>query len=184
VIEQEVLKRISDYLANPNVQQAEERMKDSFYKYEVTNRDGQNEKKDGHITRIVKKYDQDVKAHIKLIYLFIKEGMRDAVQGLLLGAEQERIVKAEFGAAEKKGIFPSDFPEIKVVGIEEMRAILLRVEANNPELKLREFLLGADGKGGYDTPKIAAAFIQLARRNYERLEMFIRLDDDVKPNAE
>lgn len=184
VIEQEVLTRISAYLANPNVQQAEERMNESFYKYEVTNRDGQNEEKDGPITRIVKKYDQDgLKAHIKLIYLFVKEGMRDAVQGLLLGAEQERIVKAAFGDAFKNRKFPPGFPMLRVVGIEEMRAILLRVEANHPDLKLKEFLLGANGKGGYDTPKIAAAFIQLARRNYERLEMFIRLDDDVTPNA-
>ncbi|OQX08547.1 MAG: hypothetical protein BWK80_48055 [Desulfobacteraceae bacterium IS3] len=165
VIKERVLTSISAYLANPHNQDIQ-RAKDSAL--------------EGLINSVIVKYNQDdLKAHIKLIYLFVKEGMQGALGGMLLGPEQEKIVKEAF-----KRDFPGGFPTINVVGIEEMKAVLVRVQANNPELKLREFLLGSNDKGGYDTPKIAAAFIQLARRNYERLEMFIRLDDDVMPNAE
>ena len=46
-----------------------------------------------------------------------------------------------------------------------------------------QFLLKKDGRGGYDTPKFAAALIQLARRDYQRQEMLIRVDEDVQPTA-
>lgn len=120
-----------------------------------------------------------VNKHIKLLYLFFTEGYYSALRG---GAAQGQYEKEIRNAMEKAiNGRPGLSFEAKVVGANEINPILARVE-NSVGEPLQKFLLDSKGKGGYDTPKIAAALIQLARLPYSRDEIFIRLDDDVKPN--
>lgn len=122
-----------------------------------------------------------LQAQVKLIYFFfLTEGMQGMAGGRTLADQQE----AEIKEALRQFAWPPDFPAIAVIGISELRPILAQVEARLPGVKLAEFLLKKDGKGGYDTPKIAAALIQLARRDYIRQEIFLRVDDDVQPTAD
>lgn len=118
--------------------------------------------------------------HVKLIYLFLTEGMRGLAEGRTLADEQEKAIKEAFHQFD----WPKDFAQVVVIGISELRPIFAQIEARVPGIRLAEFLLKKDGRGGYDTPKIAAALIQLARRDYVRQEMFIRVDDDVQPAAD
>lgn len=160
-----VAKLIKAYLGNPFDVQAAQKMRDTLAEI---------------AEKTFKKYDAPaLKEHIKLIYIFLTEGMAGSVKGSLIGSEEEKEIKKAF--ADK---LPLDFPIVQVIGMAELQPMLARVEALNPGLKFREFLLNKEGKNGYDTPKIAAALIQLARREYERQEMFIRIDDDVEPNAD
>jgi hypothetical protein len=119
-------------------------------------------------------------AQIKLVYFFLTEGMQGMAGGRTLADQQEAEIKEAF----RQFAWPPGFPDIVVIGISELRPILAMVEARLPSVKVAEFLLKSDGKGGYDTPKIAASLIQLARRDYIRQEIFLRVDDDVQPTAE
>ena len=130
--------------------------------------------------KIDKYQEPDLKAQVKLVYLFLTEGIQGMAGAQTLPDEQEAEIKEFF---KESGFIPKDFPAVQVIGIRKLRPIFAAVEARLPGVQLREFLLKKDGKGGYDTPKIAAALIQLARNDYARQEMFIRVDDDVKPNA-
>jgi hypothetical protein len=121
-----------------------------------------------------------LQAQIKLIYLFLTEGMQGMAGGRTLADQQETEIKQAF----RQFAWPAGFPAVEVIGIRELRPILAQVEARWPGVKLAEFLLTKDGKGGYDTPKIAAALIQLARRDFVRQEIFLRIDDDVQPTAD
>ncbi|GEM_PF-1552349 len=167
VVNEKVLTSIANHLATPHNPQARQEM---------------DTKLASLIEEVEKKYDRpDLKEQIKLIYLFLMEGTRGLVTGTLRERNQEEKIKEAF---DKYKSWTSDFPEVKVLGIEELGEILTRVEINNANLKHQDFLLGENKKWGYDTPKIASAFIQLARRKYERQEMFIRLDNDVEPHGQ
>ncbi|OQX15802.1 MAG: hypothetical protein BWK80_40640, partial [Desulfobacteraceae bacterium IS3] len=167
VVEDKVLAIIANHLANPHNLQAGQEM---------------DAKLASLIKEVENKYDKpDLKEQIKLIYLFLMEGTKGAVTGTLREGRQEQKIKDAFD----RHTWHSGFPKVKVLGIEELGEILARIEAKpNFNLKHQDFLLGENGKWGYDTPKIASAFIQLARRKYERQEMFIRLDNDVDPHGE
>lgn len=130
------------------------------------------------VQKKIEKYGApSLRKHIKLVYLFLTEGMQGSATGHVLGGEQETRIKQAFARAS----LPRGFPALKVIGISELQPIFAQVEARMPDVKLADFLLKEDGTGGYDTPKIAAALAQLARRDYARQEMFIRVDDDVQP---
>ncbi len=77
--------------------------------------------------------------------------------------------------------FPTPPPIVKVIGLKDLQSIMAGLQTNDKSFG--DYLLGGKGKGGYDTPKIAAALIKLARLPFERSEMIIQIDDDVKPNA-
>jgi hypothetical protein len=118
--------------------------------------------------------------YVKLVYLFLTEGMQHAVTGRLLGVVQDEAICRSFSNWQKKQ--GASDPPMLLIGIQELRPILASVELSAGG-DLAKFLLKEDGTGGYDTPKIAAALIQLARRDFARQEMFVRVDDDVEPNA-
>lgn len=167
VVNEKVFSGIASHLANPHDSKAKQEM---------------DAKLDSLIKDVKEKYDKpDLKEQIKLIYLFLMEGTKGTVTGTLRERNQEQKIKDAFG---KHKWASSDFPEVKVLGIDELGEILTRIESKNFNLKYQDFLLGETGKWGYDTPKIASALIQLARRKYERQEMFIRLDNDVDPHGE
>jgi len=166
VVNEEVLTSIARHLATPHNPQAKQEM-------------------DAKLALLIKevedKYNKsDLKEQIKLIYLFLMEGTRGAVTGTLREGRQEQEIKDAFD----RHAWTSGFPKVKVLGVEELGAILTRIEIQNLNLRHKDFLLGENGNWGYDTPKIASAFIQLARRKYERQEMFIRLDNDVEPHGQ
>jgi len=184
VIKKDIYDKINACLANPFDITAEKEMDNglkALWNKLIKNDNKEYSDKKEDDNKPGKYENAELQKHIKLIYLFIAEGMKGAVAGRLLEPAQEQKVKEAFEKYKK--YLPSGFPLIKVIGIEELNPILLRVEAANPGLQLKQFLLGADGKGGYDTPKIAAALIQLARRDFEHQEMFIRIDNDVDPDA-
>ncbi len=167
VVDEKIFASIANHLANPHNPQAKQEM---------------DVKLASLIKEVEDKYDKpDLKEQIRLIYLFLMEGTRGAVIGTLREPRQEQKIKEAFG----NHAWTSDFPKVKVLGVEELGEILTRIEAKpNFNLKHQDFLLGENGRWGYDTPKITSAFIQLARRKYERQEMFIRLDSDVEPHGQ
>lgn len=132
---------------------------------------------------IVKKKREKYRAeglaqHVKLVYLFLTEGLSGLAKGQTLPGEQEEAIERAF-----RRCYRSQKPPMIVLGMRQLRPILALIEARSPGIQLSQFLLRPDGTGGYDTPKIAAALIQLARRAFVREEMFIRVDDDVELNA-
>ena len=161
VVGQEIARAIERLIAHPFDDQIKE---DAEHKLATLVRE-----------KIDKYNTPELKRHIKLIYLFLIEGIEGMAAGRALPEQLEAKIKEMFEAMH--------FPSLKVIGIRELLPIFAQVEARVPGIGLAAFLLKKDGRGGYDSPKIAAALIQLARRDYERQEMFIRIDDDVKPNA-
>jgi hypothetical protein len=127
--------------------------------------------------------DPDVAPHIKVIYLFLTEGYYAALLGDLGGITyDERIVESASTLLPTiVGGFPgSTRPIVSLVGLNDLREAL-PIKTNQGKT-FRDYLIDRNGRGGYDTPKIAAALIKLVRKPYERKEMIIQIDDDVRPN--